>query len=99
MEYKTFKEVVKLELIRFEKDKKVSLNEYERKLSQIRNNRNQGRDKRKVETLEKQIYCLKKKELTLSDTYRMLLKPETGSIMTNIKKLVLLATLHLAMLF
>ena len=93
LEYKTFKEVVKLELIRFEKEKKVSLNEYERKISQIRNNRNQGRDKRKVKTLEKQINCLKKKELTLSDIYRMLLKPDTGSIMPNIKKLVLLATL------
>ena len=63
------------------------------KLNSIRKNHNTGRDKRKIEKLEKEIRDLTKKEMTLQDIYSVISKPENCFLMPNIKKLVLLATL------
>ena len=92
-EYKTFKKAVKLDFFKFEKEKKKSIEEHERALNKIRRNKHQYREKRKVDNLEKEIKLLKKKEFVLSDAYRMLLQPEVGNLMPNIKKLVLMAKL------
>ena len=93
LEYKTYKDVLKLEKHKFEKANKKSVEECERKLSVIKQSRNSGRDKRQIISLEKQIKNLRKKELTLRDVYLLLLKPEIGITMPNIKKLLLLANL------
>ena len=93
VEYKSFKKLLKSEQRNFLKAKRKSQEVCERKLDSIKKNSNSGRDKRRIEHLEKELKALNSKDLMLNDIYLIISKPENSFQMPNMKKLVLLATL------
>ena len=93
LEFQTYKELIFKLKAKFNSENKKLVEGLERQLVRISKSRNSGRDKKKIDGFNKQIRDTNKKELTLSDIYKEVSRPEVKMALPNISKLLLLACL------
>ena len=93
MEYITYKNLIFKLKLKFNSENRRLVESFERQLMKITRSKHSGRDKRRIDNLNKEIRDTNKRELTLSDIFKEVSRPEVKMALPNISKLLLLACL------